>query len=812
MPNDFRFAFRMLFKNPAFTLVAVAVLALGIGANTAMFSVINAVLLRPLAYEKPEELVLFWERIPQMQFAFIPTSGGGFLNWRERNTVFTDMAGFRNNGVTLTGRGAAERISAMQVSASLFPLLGVSPVEGRAFTEEESRPGGASVVMMSHSFWQSHLGADPEAVGQKLLLDGQPYTVVGILPEGFEFPPPILLLDNTFDWDPELYFPYAPQPEVRGSRGTISLARLKPGVSLEQARADLRRVAESLVRDFPDGNPPGLDVVLSPLHGQAVSQSRTPLLVLLAAVTLLLLIACVNVANLLLARAVSRFREIAIRMALGAGRGQVIRQLLIESLFLALAGAVAGTLLAYASLELLLRVGEGQIPNMGPVTIDWTVLAFTLSVAVGTGVLFGLAPALQASRPDLNESLKEGTRGSGISTAGRRFRSALVMAEVALAVVLLVGAGLLVRSLVELQGVELGFRPQGLLTVDFQLPRSGYSDQAKQWSFYQRMRQEIQALPGIEQTGFIDHLPLGRGRSSSNYEIEGRPPDPDRESFQLADMRLAGPGYFQAMQIPLLEGRLIDQSDVDGRPPVALINRSMAERNWPDSSALGARLTFGDTDDPNVRWLQVVGVVGNVKQSGLEGESQDAVYVPLLQSAARFAYLVIRPSRPGADLSNAIRQRFAAQEPALPINIQSMTFYVQQAGAQRRSPTVLLGIFASLAVVLALVGLYGVMSYLVGQRTQEIGIRLALGAQRRNVVSLIGGQTARLVLAGLAVGMAGALAVSQVLSGMLYEISPADPLTFAAVALLFSLFSALAGFLPARRASQVDPLRALRTE
>ncbi|MEE8584246.1 MAG: ABC transporter permease, partial [Acidobacteriota bacterium] len=785
MSNDFRFAFRMLLKNPAFTVVAVAVLALGIGANSAMFSVINAVLLRPLPYEKPEELVLFWERIPQMQFAFVPTSEGGFVDWRTRNTVFTDMAGFRNNGVTLTGRGPAERISALQVSASLFPLLGVSPVLGRAFTPQESRPGGQPVVMLSHSIWQSRFGANSEVVGEKLLLDGQPYTVVGILPAGFEFPPPILLLDNMFDWDPQLFLPFAPQPDVRGSRGTISLARLKPGVSLEQARADLRRVAESLVRDYPDNNPPGLDVVLSPLHGQAVSRSRTPLLVLLGAVTLLLLIACVNVANLLLARAVSRFREIAIRMALGAGRGQVMRQLLIESLILALAGALAGTLLAYASLELLVRLGEGQIPNMGPVTIDWTVLAFTLTVAVGTGVLFGLAPALQALRPDLNESLKEGTRGSGISTAGRRFRSALVMAEVALAVILLVGAGLLLRSLVELQGVQLGFRPQGLLTVGFELPRSDYGQEFQQWNFYERMEQEIQALPGVEQAGFVNHLPLGRGRSASNYEIEGRPPDPDRERFQLADIRRASPGYFQAMQIPLLEGRLINQSDLDGSTVVILVNRALAERNWPDGSALGARLTLDDADDPEAAWLQVVGVVENVKQSGLEGASQDAFYLSLMQAPSRSAYLAIRPARAGAELTGAIRERFAAQDPALPLNIQSMTFYVQQAGAQRRSPTILLGIFASLAVVLALVGLYGVMSYLVSQRTQEIGIRLALGAQRRDVVGLIATQTARLVLAGLALGMAGALAVSQVLSGMLYEISPADPLTFAAVALLF---------------------------
>ncbi|MEE8584266.1 MAG: ABC transporter permease [Acidobacteriota bacterium] len=803
--RDFRFALRILARNPSFTVVSVILLALGIGANTAIFSVVHAVLLRPLPYDDPHQLVLFWEHFPSA--GNIPTSEGGFLEWERRSQeVFAGMAAFRNQRVAWTGKGEPARLDALRITSGLLPLLGAAPLLGRGFADEEDQPGAAPVALLSYGLWQRQFGSDEQVSGQVIQLDGVAHTVIGVLPQQFLFPPPLDLRGSVRETQADIFLPLICDPESRLLRNTYALARLKSGLNPAQADRHLDNVAFDLSEEFPNVNPSGLGVTLLPLHEQGVQQSRTALLVLLGSVALILLIACFNVANLLLARASGRFKEMAIRMAMGASRRSIIGQLLTESLVLAALGSAAGLLVARLSQQALLKLGAGHIPLLQTVSVNATVLLFTLSIAVATGIVFGLAPALQISSPDLNQALKEGSRGTSSGSQRQRLRTALVVAEVALAVVLLVGAGLLLKSFLQLLETDLGFRPGQVLVAQIELPAAHYSrpDQAER--FYDRLVADAQSLPGVLHAGLARYLPLSGTSRLIALAIEGKPASTvEEQQARVAHFNWVDNRYLEALQIPLLQGRLFSAQDGPESPPVFLIDQSLARRHWPDGSALGARIATGNA------WGQVVGIVGDVKQRGLE-ERTPLVYAPVAQQPSRSMHLVMRTAQAPEDLIVPLRQRLAALDAGLPVQFRRLDSYLFDAQANRRSPTVLLGIFASLALLLAVVGLYSVLSYLVNQRCQEIGVRVAMGARRSDIVKLISGQMAVLVLTGVLLGLAGAYSLASTLSSLLYAVRPDDPWIYAAVALLFVAVAALAAYLPARRACRVDPLRALRTE
>ncbi|MEE8587421.1 MAG: ABC transporter permease [Acidobacteriota bacterium] len=809
--RDVQFALRMIVRNAGFTILSIMVLALGVGATTTIFSIVNAVLLRPLPYEKPEELVLFWETDEE---GLTPLAQGGFHDWRERADVFAALSAFRNGVEVLTGRGAAEKVPSMYVSANLLPNLGVSPMLGRGFAVGEDQQGADPVVLLTHGFWQRRFGAKQEIIGQTLNLDGNPFTVIGVLPREFLFPPPIHLLGNLYEFRPQMFLPLVLNLESRGNHNTFAVGRLKPGLSIERAEPQLQPMARQLAQQYPRYNYAKMQAVLLPLHEQGVSQSRTALFTLSAAVGLILLIACFNVANLFLTRALARFKEIAIRSALGAGRGQIVRQLLVESFLLALAGGVVGVLLSFLSLRMAVQIGAGQIPLLNTVAIDGPVLLFTLAVVALTALIFGLVPALQVSKPRLSEALKEGARGGSSGLGRQRFRTAMVVAEVAFAVLLLVSAGLLLNGYFRLQRVDLGFQPEDALAVSFQLPAAPYPTWNHVREFFRNSMQEIQSLPGIQQVGAINYAPLSGSRRTGVYNIEGELELTEEErGANLADYHRVSLGYFETMRIPLLQGRLFSRLDREDSQQVCLISKALAQRHWPGGSAVGARLTTSDDpNDPDSRWYPIVGVVGDVKNASLERPPQAALYFPMSQRPSASYYVVARTSLQLESFSAALIQRLANLDPDLPISVRPYQSFVSNALSGRRSPTVLMGILASLALILALGGLFGVMTQLVGQRSQEIGVRMALGAEKRDIARLIGGQTFWLVSAGLLLGLAGALAVSRYLSGLLYEVSPNDPATFAAAALLFGLVAALAGYLAVRKAYKVNPLEALRAE
>ncbi len=810
--SDCSFALRMLGRTPGFTLVAIVVLALGVGLNTAIFSVVHSVLLRPLPYEDPDRLYLLWESIPQIGFDFIPTSNAGFLDWKERSEVFSGMAFFDSTSVAFTDGERAEELKAIRAHADLFSVLGVEPQVGRSFRSEESEPGGGRVAILSHGFWQRRFGGRSDIAGQEIRLDGELHTVVGVLSARDFFPPPVDILNKTYSFEPEVFIAHVPDPENRGSRGSSVLVRLKDGVSADQARAHLQTVAASLSEDFPNENPPGFGAKLFPLHAQAVRESRMALYVLLGAVGLILLIACVNVANLLLVRASTRIKEVSIRLALGAGRTRVIRQLLIESLLLALAGSIGGVLLAFFSLDILVGLGAGRIPGMGPISINSTVLLFSLALAIGTGLLFGLFPSLQLSRPDLVESLKESSRGNSSGLGSSRLGRLLVVGEVGLAVVLMVGAGLLLRSFAELQQVDLGFRPDSSIAVGYNLPDSRYSEEQQLLGFHRRVGREMESLPGVTSLGFIDQLPLSGSRSAGSFDIQGRPQDPDAEVAQIVDRRRAGPGYFEAMGIPILSGREFSSRDTDKSETVFLLNRTVAERYWPDESPIDAMITFGDAEDADAEWGRVVGVVDNVKHSGLDVPSQGAIYRLIDQSPGNAGYFVLKTGQDPSTLTGAIQDRVNRLDPELPIEIRTIHSYVDEAQATHRSSMTLLLIFAGLALTLSVVGLYGVVSFIVGNRTPEIGVRMAIGARPADILRSFGWQTLRLILAGVAIGLLASYGLSGFLSGLIFEVSPADPWSFGGAALLFTAVACAAGFVPTRRASRIDPVVALRND
>jgi putative ABC transport system permease protein len=814
--QDVRFALRMLWTNRGFTVVAIAALALGVGANSAIFSVVNAVVLRPLPYKDPQRLVALWVGLNQKGFDELEVSAPEFTDFRTRSSSFEKVAAYSAGGFNMTGAGEPERIQGLSATADLFPALGVAPLKGRAFTEDEDKSGSDGVVVISHSLWQRRFGGDAEVVGKTLTLDGQACTVVGVMPASFHFP------DNDTDiWKPIAFDADLLGPNNRGSHFLSVVGRLKDGVSLEQGQAEVATLARNVGGENKTTYPRGLTALLRPLQDEVVGDSvRRSLYVMLGAVGLVLLIACANVANLLLARAASRRKEVAVRTALGASRARIVRQLLTESVLLSLAGGVLGLVLALWGVDLLVALAPAGTPRVEEVGLDARVVAFTFAVSLLTGIIFGLAPALHASKVDLNESLKDGNRAGAEGPKRGRLRGLLVVAEFAIALVLLAGAGLLLKSFARVQEVSPGFDASHVLTMRIVLPEAKYKAYDGHRAFFSNLFARLRTLPGVEAVGANNLLPFNGSGGSRGFLIDGRPVPPGQPHPE-EQLRFITPGYFEAMSIPLMRGRDITERDTGGAARVAVVSRSMAERYWPNEDAVGKRFAYsgirqGDKPD----WIEIVGVVGDIKHRGLDIESKPEIYVPVYQplfanrpTPPLSLYVAVRTSGDPASLARAARREVMDVDPEQPVaNMKTMGQRIGESVAPRRFNMALLGLFACVALLLAVVGIYGVMSYAVARRTHEIGVRVALGAQGRDVLRLVLGQGMWLALVGVGVGLAGAYAATRVMSSLLYGVSATDPLTFALVALLLTAAALLACLVPARRATKVDPMEALRYE
>jgi predicted permease len=806
--QDMRYGVRMLVKQPGFTVVAVLALALGVGANTAIFSVVNAVLLRPLPFAQPDEIVTARGRSAERGDRGASLSYPDFLDWRQQAQSFDRLAVYNTASTLIREGNEPEAISGAVASADLLPLLKVEPLLGRNFTREEDQQQSAPVILLGYNLWQRRFGADPRVVGRQLRLSSQSATIIGVLPEGFKFPVDEGRTDYLQPIGPNI-------GEYFGRRSAYFLrvvGRLKPGVTRRAAETEMRAIGERLEQQYPDEGF-RLGATLVPLHEELVGNVRPALLVLLGAVALVLLIACANVANLLLARAASRQKEVAIRTALGAGRLRIVRQLLTESLLIALVGGAIGLLLAMWGVDLLIASTPADIPRLQEVGLDWRVLSFTLFVSVLTGIVFGLAPALQASNVELNEALKEGGRGSTEGIMRNRVRSLLVVSEVALSLVLLVGAGLLIKSFMRLREVDPGFDAKNLLTTSLTPSRAKYADAERQNNFYREVLGRIQALHGVDAAGFVDPLPLSGNSSSVTFTVEGREVAPGR--LFSSNRRMISPEYFRAMRIPLLEGRAFNEHDTKDTPLVLIVNETFARRFFPGTDPVGKRVLIGASpEQPNPPPHEIVGVVGDVRHEGLDTEAGPEYYVSYQQTPLRHGSLVVRTTSVeaasmAASLRSTIKQ--VDQEQYIP-SFEPMQQLLAESFARRRFNMMLLGLFASVALVLASVGIYGVMSYAVTRRTHEIGIRIALGARSHDVVGMIVRQGMTLVLAGLLLGLAGAFALTRIMASLLFGVSPTDALTFIAVSALLAGIALLACLIPARRATRVDPMVALREQ
>ncbi|HEX7315086.1 MAG TPA: ABC transporter permease [Pyrinomonadaceae bacterium] len=808
--KDVQYAARVLLKSPGFTAVAVIAVALGVGANTAIFSVVNAVLLRPLNYKEPSQLVLINHNYPKLDLK-ASVSSPGYAHYRDNAKSFSDMAAVTGWSVNLTGEGDPERLQGMTATPNLFKLLGAEAAEGRTFTAEEGQVGNNKVVVLGDAFWRRRFGG-VAIVGKNLMLNGEPYTVVGVMPPGVEF---------GREWSgqaPDIWSPIAFTPQQLDPNTGLTneylgvLARLKPEVSRPQAQAELDSIAGELRRQYmPGADESNWGLLLTPLDEFVVGKMRTPLLILLGAVAFVLLISCANVANLMLARAAVRQREIAVRTALGASRWRVVRQLLTESVLLSLTGGAVGLLLAMWGVDLLLKLNEHKIPRATEVGLDSRVLLFTLGVSVVTGIVFGLVPAFQISRTNLHDTLKEGGR-SGQVGVPRMLRNFLVVIEMAFAVVLLVGAGLLLRSFIQLQQVNPGFQPAGVLAMQVSLPMNKYKEGAQRAAFDVQMLEEVRGVAGVKSAATITSLPMSGWNQSGSFRIEGRQVAPG-ESAPHGDRWMASDDYFQTMSIPLVKGRYFDARDTAEAPGVAIISEKLAQKYWPGEDPVGKRITFeGGQQQP--RFREIIGVVGHVRNEGLEGESRGQYYVPYAQRPnGGDLFLVVRTDGDPASLAPMVRGRIASVDKDLPVyKVTTMEKLVSDSLAQRRFSMFLFGVFAVLALVLAVVGLYGVMSYGVAQRTHEIGLRMALGAQARDVLRMVVGQGMALVGIGLGLGLFGAFLLTRLMASLLYGVSAADPLTYGGIALLLALVALVASYLPARRATKVDPMVALRYE
>jgi putative ABC transport system permease protein len=804
--QDLRFAVRSLFKRPGFALIVIFTLALGIGANTAIFSVINAVLLRPLPYVEPERIVQLWETDTRQRSLEGTVSPLNFNDWRNQTQSFEAMAAYRYTIFTLTGNDQPQSLNGSTTSASFFSVLGVKPIIGRDFLPEEDAPGKNRVCILSYGLWQRQFAGDQTLPGKTIQLNGESYTVAGVMPQGFQFP------DSAELWSP---LGYDLQRIERGSHNLMAIGRINSNTTVSSAQADLDAIASRLEEQYPNTNTrAGIKVI--PLREQLVGKVEKGLYILLFAVGLVLLIACANVTNLLLVRATSRQKEIAIRAAIGASRRHLIRQFLIEGVLLAIIGGTIGLLIAWWGVDLILASLPSNLPRIKDANIDKWVLLFTLSISLLTGILSALAPAIYGTRLDLNQVLKESGKQTTAGSLRKSLRGFLVASEIALALVVLIGAGLLINSFLRIQAVNPGFKPDNLLTLQINLPRSKYKDQQKQAIFFQQAVERIRSISGIEQVSITSELPFSGSRSSSSFDIEGRPSDrPD--DGNNADRRVVTPNYFATMGIPLVDGR--DFTDFDDKTTngVVIVNERWAQQFFPNENPIGKRIRIGD--DLEVAfygsgvWREVVGVVGNLKHNNLTVADVPEMYMPYRQHPESRMMVAVRGGGNSANFTSAIRNEILALDHDLPIyNIRLMGERLAQSVLPQRFNMLLLSIFAGLALVLASVGIYGVMSYTVAQSTREIGIRMALGAGQQQVLRMVLGQGLALVLIGIVIGLAAAFGFARLMESLLFGVHATDFVTFAGVSVVLVLVALLACYLPARRATKVDPMVALRYE
>jgi putative ABC transport system permease protein len=806
--KDIRYALRGLLKNPAFTAVAIATLALGIGANAAIFSVVNAVLLKPLKFQDPDRLVIVWEEASFAGFPRNTPAPGNYIDWKAQNQSFADMAATADTSFNLTGNGEPERIAAERVTQSFFSLLGVQPLIGRVFTPDEVKAGSDKVALLSYELWQSRYGGKREVLNSNIQLNGEMYTVIGVMPRGFQF----------ITKEQRLWVPLALDPvETRNAHYLSVVGRLKPGVTLGQAQADMNNIMQRLGRDFPNETFGGkLGAVVLPFREQVTGTVRGSLLMLLVAVSFVLLIACANIASLLLARAASRRREIAVRTALGASRSRIVRQLLTESLMLSLAGGVLGLILAYLSFSFLRGLIPEGLTLSTNLQLDATVLLFALGVSVVTGIFFGLAPALHAARVDLNEALKQ-SGGRTSSASGAKLRSATVVFEVALSLVLLVGAGLLIQTLVRLFNQYSFLEPEKVLTLRTQLPDSKYQDTPQRSNFYQQVLQRVQSLPGVVSAGYSTSVPLAWKGGTSGFYPEGVR-EPIAGMSYDSNHRQVSADYLKTLKIALRQGRYFDEHDNAQSMKVAVINETMARQYWPGENVLGKRFKLGDPNDKDVPWVSIVGVVADVRQMGLDEPVKAEMYFPYSQVDAQpwFAPRDLAVRTTGDDplkLVDSIREAVRAVDRDQPIsNIAVLSDLLGEEAAQRQMGMVLLSAFAVLALILASLGIYGVLAYFVAQQRNEIGVRLALGATPLKMLMLVIRKGMGLTLVGVALGVFASFALTRLMRSLLFGVGATDPLTFVAVPIVLLLVSLLACWIPASRAAKVDPMTALRYE
>jgi putative ABC transport system permease protein len=794
--RDIRYGIRSLLKRPGFTVVALIALVLGIGANTAIFSLVNAVLLRPLPFAEPDRLVWMWGNI---------RNGGNrasvspldFLDYRKQNTTFEEFAASLALALNLTGNGEPQRLTAAGVTGNYFQVLGVKPALGRTFLLENESPGRDQVAVLSYGLWQTRFGGDPAILNKTVTLDGKRCQVVGVMPKNFSFPQAAEL------WIP-LNFDIAPGMKQRKAHFLRPIGKLKPGVTLAQAQADTDGIARRLEEQYPDTNT-GWNLRLVSLREQLVGNTKETLFILFGAVGFVLLIACANVANLLLVRAAARQKEIALRTALGAGRLRIVRQMITESVMLALVGGTLGALLAAWGVDLLVTLSGNNIPATAQVRIDGTVLAFTLLISLLTGVLFGVAPALRTLKLNLSESLKEGGRSGSEEAQRNRSRSVLVVIESAIAVVLLVGAGLLVRSLIQLQNTSPGFDAHNVLTLRVDLPSGKYSTPDKAANFFEQLQTRLGALPGVDSVGLVSELPLSGQLNDMPYTVEGRPPVSIDQAYDH-DFRRVNQHYFRALHIPLLRGRNFTEQEVRQGAKLVIISELLAQQVFPNEVPLGKRLVMAMGNTP----FEIIGIVGDIRHHALESQPSAAMYMPTYETNMN---VVIRTQGDPANLVAAVRKEVQAIDPDQPVAaVKTMEQWLDTSVAAPRYRTALLALFALLALVLASTGIYGVMSYSVTQRTHEIGVRMALGARQLDVLKMIVRQGMSLVLIGVGIGLLGAIALTRVMSSLLFGVTAKDPMTFASVATLLAVVAFVACYIPARRATKVDPLVALRYE
>jgi putative ABC transport system permease protein len=799
---DLRFSFRFLTKNALFSAIAALTLALGIGANSAIFTVVNAVLLKPLPYAEPNRLAMVWLDNRRLGLKEDLTSYANYQDWKSGASSFAQMSGFAPTRVTVLSAEEAERLFAHRVEPDFFEVLGVRPRMGRAFTPEEMEPGHDRVIILSDGVWRRKFGGRSDIVGLKLQVDGGTMTVVGVMPEDFRFP----------SRDTEVWVPLALTPAGRASRGGFFLsvvARLKPGVRIEQAQSELDAVAKRIEEQFPFMRGYGANAVS--LERQLTGGIRAALVVLAGAVAFVLLIACTNVAGLFLARAEAREREIAVRAALGAGRGRLMRQLLTESLVLALGAGVVGLAFAYAATGALVALAPRDLPRLDEIRLSGGVLWFTLGVSLASGVLFGLVPAFRISASGLIDSLREGGRSLTGGVRSRRMRAALVVAEFAMAVLLLAGAGLMIRTLAFLRGVDPGFDPDHVLTLRLAVSNSRFPERAQVAQFYQQLLDRLTALPGVRNAGAIRDFTLIATPNSGGFTIEGRAPEPEENQIE-ATIDPVTPGFFSTMSVPLRGGRFIGRQDGPNNPPVTMINETMARRFWPKDDPVGKRYKFGgpQSDEP---WMTIVGVVADMRRQGLDRVARCETFQPLAQTPSRNMYLVIRTSGDPLAMATAVRAEVRALDPNTPIiGMSTMDRVLGESIAERKFQAMLLSVFSGIALLLAAIGIYGLMYQAVARRTHEIGVRMALGAGARDVLAMILREGVGLALGGTLLGLALALALTRALATLLYGVGATDPVTFAGAAGILIVTAIAASAIPALRATRVDPMEALRYE